>query len=170
MTNLLRKIDSKVVFNIPLFKTFDTNIKKFKSFINRLKNFNKIYLQSFQCSVLECRNYSARKGFFSSIIENIKEDIAKNKEMKENIKKFREEAQKLENSEALQAARKKFHAVESEASKSSEVLKETLEGIKGRVGHVLEEASKTDIVKKAGKFTIKLYLTIFYPHFIILKN
>ncbi|XP_026490280.1 mitochondrial import inner membrane translocase subunit TIM44 isoform X1 [Vanessa tameamea] len=106
-----------------------------------------------QCTVLECRNYSARKGFFSSIIENIKEDIAKNKEMKDNIKKFREEAQKLENSEALQAARKKFHAVESEASKSSEVLKETLEGIKGKMEHVLEEASKTDIVKKAGKIT-----------------
>lgn len=56
----------------------------------------------FQFKVPECRQYSARKGFFSSIIENIKDDIAKNKEMKENIKKFREEAQKLENSEALQ--------------------------------------------------------------------
>ncbi|XP_047521264.1 mitochondrial import inner membrane translocase subunit TIM44 [Pieris napi] len=102
---------------------------------------------------IECRHYSARKGFFSSIIENIKEDIAKNKEMKESIKKFREEAQKLENSEALQAARKKFHVVESEASKSSEVFKETLEGIKGKVEHVLEEASKTDIAKKAGRIT-----------------
>lgn len=71
--------------------------------------------------------------------------------MKESIKKFREEAQKLENSEALQAARKKFHAVESEASKSSEVFKETLEGIKEKVEHVLEEASKSDIAKKAGK-------------------
>ncbi|XP_049875406.1 mitochondrial import inner membrane translocase subunit TIM44 [Pectinophora gossypiella] len=103
--------------------------------------------------VPECRSYSARKGFFSSIVENIKEDIAKNKEMKESIKKFREEAQKLENSEALQAARKKFHAVESEASKGSEVLKETIEGIKGKVEHVLEEASKTDIAKKAGKLS-----------------
>lgn len=56
----------------------------------------------FQYTIQECRQYSARKGFFSSIIENIKEDIAKNKEMKDNIKKFREEAQKLENSEALQ--------------------------------------------------------------------
>ncbi|KAJ2937469.1 hypothetical protein O0L34_g19175 [Tuta absoluta] len=98
----------------------------------------------------ECRSYS-RKGFFSSIVENIKEDIAKNKEMRENIKKFREEAQKLENSEALQAARKKFHAVESEASKGSEVLKDTIEGIKGRVEHVFEEASKTELAKKAGK-------------------
>lgn len=76
--------------------------------------------------------------------------MAKNKDMKENIKKFREEAQKLENSEALQAARRKFHAVESEASKSSEVLKETFEGIKDKVGHVLEEASKSELAKKAG--------------------
>ncbi|KAL0879092.1 hypothetical protein ABMA27_004050 [Loxostege sticticalis] len=73
--------------------------------------------------------------------------------MKENIKKFREEAQKLENSEALQAARRKFHAVESEASKGSEVLKETIEGIKGKVEHVLKEASETDIAKKAGKLS-----------------
>lgn len=58
-------------------------------------------LYPFQFNVPECRQYSARKGFFSSIIENIKEDMAKNKEMKDNIKKFREEAQKLENSEAL---------------------------------------------------------------------
>ncbi|CAG9101544.1 unnamed protein product [Plutella xylostella] len=110
-----------------------------------------------QCIQLtECRYYSARKGFFSSIIENIKEDIEKNKEMKENIKKFREEAQKLENSEALQAARKKFHAVESEASKSSEVLKDTLEGIKGKVGNVFEEAKQTDFAKRAGKLTEEL--------------
>ncbi|CAH2243622.1 jg23549 [Pararge aegeria aegeria] len=106
-----------------------------------------------QSTLLECRHYSARKGFFSSIIENIKDEMAKNKDMKENIKKFREEAEKLENSEALQAARKKFHAVESEASKGSEVLKETYEGIKGKVGHVLEEASKSEIAKKAGKIT-----------------
>lgn len=64
----------------------------------------------------------------------------------------------------FQAARKKFHAVESEASKSSEVLKETLEGIKGKVGSVLEEASKTDIAKKAGKFwvTFELLLLLFF--------
>ncbi|XP_059062873.1 mitochondrial import inner membrane translocase subunit TIM44 [Achroia grisella] len=109
--------------------------------------------KSDQFTLQECRHYSARKGFFSSIIENIKEDMAKNKEMKENIKKFREEAQKLENSEALQAARRKFHAVESEASKSSEVFKETIEGIKGKMEHVIEEAGKTGIAKKAGKFS-----------------
>lgn len=71
--------------------------------------------------------------------------------MKENLKKFREEAQKLEESEALKAARQKFNTVESEASKSSEVLKDNLDKIRGKVSEALDEASKTDIAKKAGK-------------------
>lgn len=108
---------------------------------------NNFYIQS------KCLYSTRRKGFFATIVDNIKEDIAKNKEMKESLKKFREEAEKLENSEALQAARKKFHTVESEASRSSEVLKDTLEGIKGKVHDVFEEAGKSDIAKKAGKIT-----------------
>lgn len=44
-------------------------------------------------------------GFFGKFVNNIKQEIAKNKEMKENLKKFREEAEKLEHSEALQKAR-----------------------------------------------------------------
>ena len=47
-------------------------------------------------------------GFFGQVIENIKQEFDKNKEMKENLKKFREEAQKLEDSDALKKARKKF--------------------------------------------------------------
>ncbi len=38
-------------------------------------------------------------------MENFKQEIAKNKEMKENLKKFRQEAEKLEHSEALKKAR-----------------------------------------------------------------
>lgn len=53
--------------------------------------------------------------------------------MKENLRKFREEAQKLEQSEALRTARQKFQAVESEASKGSEVIKEKLDTIKEKV-------------------------------------
>ncbi len=49
-----------------------------------------------------------RKGFLGQVFENIRQEFAKNKEMKENIKKFREEAQKLEDSEALQKARQKY--------------------------------------------------------------
>lgn len=59
--------------------------------------------------------------------------MQKNKEMKESLKKFREEAEKLEQSEALRSARQKFQAVESEASKSSEAIKEKLDSLKEKV-------------------------------------
>ncbi|CAH1388511.1 unnamed protein product [Nezara viridula] len=100
------------------------------------------------------RYYSSggrRPNFFSQFIENVRQDLAKSKEMKESLKKFREEAQKLEQSEALQKARAKFQTVESEASKGGEVFKEKLDHIKDKVSDVLEEAAKSEIGKKAGQ-------------------
>lgn len=79
--------------------------------------------------------------------------MAKNKEMKENLKKFREEAQKLENTDALKKAREKFIAVESEAAKSGDVLKERVNVLKSKVQEVIEEAQNTEFAKKAGKIT-----------------
>ncbi|XP_050320056.1 mitochondrial import inner membrane translocase subunit TIM44 [Bactrocera neohumeralis] len=102
---------------------------------------------------------SRRPGFFSQFIDNIRSEIDKNKEMKENIKKFREEAQKLEQSEALQSARQKFNIVESEAQKSSNILKEQLGSIKDKVSDVIDEASKSDIAKKATKLSEEISKT-----------
>ncbi|XP_036322662.1 mitochondrial import inner membrane translocase subunit TIM44 [Rhagoletis pomonella] len=96
---------------------------------------------------------SRRPGFFSKFIDNLKSEMDKNKEMKENIKKFREEAHKLEQSEALQSARQKFNIVESEAQKSSNILKEQLGSIKDKVSDAIDEASKSDIAKRASKFS-----------------
>jgi import inner membrane translocase subunit TIM44 len=105
----------------------------------------------------------------SRLYENFREEMAKNKEMKESLKKFREEAEKLEQSEALKAARQKFETVEKEASKGksdhwcnilgncdvlgSEVFKEKFSTIKEKVQGVIDEAGKTEIVKKAGKIS-----------------
>ncbi|XP_055377589.1 mitochondrial import inner membrane translocase subunit TIM44 [Condylostylus longicornis] len=97
-------------------------------------------------------NYSTKpSGFFSKFIDNLKQEMSKSKEMKENIQKFREEAQKLEQSDALKSARMKFNAVESEAQKSSDVLKEKIGIIKDKVHDVIEEAGKTDIARKASQ-------------------
>ncbi|XP_076290971.1 mitochondrial import inner membrane translocase subunit TIM44 isoform X2 [Lasioglossum baleicum] len=96
-------------------------------------------------------NPARRPSFFSQFLDNIKQEMQKNKEMKESLKKFREEAEKLEQSEALRSARQKFQAVESEATKGSEALKEKLDSLKGKVQEVLEEASKTELGKKAGQ-------------------
>jgi import inner membrane translocase subunit TIM44 len=50
-------------------------------------------------------NPQRRPSFISQLVDNIKQEMAKNKEMKDNIKKFREEAEKLEQSDALKKAR-----------------------------------------------------------------
>lgn len=111
-----------------------------------------LQLSRHQQQTIIVQNYSARPSFISRIVTNLKNEFEKNKEMKENIKKFREEAEKLEQSDALKEARKKFNIVESEASKGGEVFKEQLDALKGKVSSALDEAAKSDIGKKAGQF------------------
>ena len=55
------------------------------------------------------KSYSSgnRKGFLSGLLNKIKEELAKNKEMKESIKKFRNKAKNLEESDVFQEARRK---------------------------------------------------------------
>ena len=85
------------------------------------------------------------QGFFGKLVDNLRQELSKDKELKENIAKFREDAQKLEQSEALKQARKKFESIEAEASKGSEVLKEQF----GKLGETLKES---EFARKAGKF------------------
>ena len=96
----------------------------------------------------------------SRVIDNLRQEMAKNKEMKENLKKFREEAEKLENTEALKKAREKFQAVEAEASKSTDVLREKVGTIREKVQEVLEDAQKTEFIKKAGQITGEIGKTV----------
>ncbi|KAI4499793.1 hypothetical protein M0802_005049 [Mischocyttarus mexicanus] len=96
-------------------------------------------------------NPERRPSFFTQFVENIRQDMQKNKKMKESLKKFREEAEKLEQSDALRSARQKFQTVESEASKGSKAIKEKLDTLKETVQEVIEEASKSELGKKAGQ-------------------
>uniref|UniRef100_A0A8C5TTH9 Mitochondrial import inner membrane translocase subunit TIM44 n=1 Tax=Malurus cyaneus samueli TaxID=2593467 RepID=A0A8C5TTH9_9PASS len=99
---------------------------------------------------LDSRCYSSggRKGFISGFVENIKQELAKNKEMKESIKKFRDEAKKLEESDALREARRKYKTIESETVKTSEVIKKKFEEITGTVKESLDEVSRSDLGRK----------------------
>ncbi|KAM7388203.1 hypothetical protein PAMP_024395 [Pampus punctatissimus] len=89
-----------------------------------------------------------RKGFLGEFLDNLKMELNKNKEMKENIKKFREEAKKLEESDALKQARRKYKTIESETVKTSEVLKKKLGTLSETVKEGLEEVTRTEIGKK----------------------
>ncbi|XP_033375992.1 mitochondrial import inner membrane translocase subunit TIM44 [Parus major] len=68
--------------------------------------------------------------------------------MKESIKKFRDEAKKLEESDALREARRKYKTIESETVKTSEVIKKKLEEITGTVKESLDEVSRSDLGRK----------------------
>ncbi|XP_045706519.1 mitochondrial import inner membrane translocase subunit TIM44 [Phyllostomus hastatus] len=96
------------------------------------------------------KSYSSgnRKGFLSGLLDNIKQELAKNKEMKESIKKFRDEARKLEESDALQEARRKYKTIESETVRTSEAIKKKLGAITGTVKESLDEVSKSDLGRK----------------------
>ncbi|XP_031720103.1 mitochondrial import inner membrane translocase subunit TIM44 isoform X3 [Anarrhichthys ocellatus] len=83
----------------------------------------------------------SRKGFIGELLENIRQELNKNKDMKDNIKKFREEAKKLEESDALKQARRKYKTIESETAKTSDVLKKKL----GNISETVKEVNVTSI-------------------------
>ncbi|KAG7488057.1 hypothetical protein MATL_G00029230 [Megalops atlanticus] len=89
-----------------------------------------------------------RKGFLGEFVDSLKQELSKNKEMKENIRKFREEAKKLEESDALKQARRKYKTIESETLRTSEVLKQKLGSLSETVKEGLEEVSRSDLGKK----------------------
>ena len=72
--------------------------------------------------------------------------------MQDSLKKFREEAQKLEESEALKEARRKFESIEGETSKGSNVIKEQISGIADKVKGVKEKLDDVEALKKATEF------------------
>eukprot|EP00079_Xenopus_tropicalis_P020544 XP_012811621.1 PREDICTED: mitochondrial import inner membrane translocase subunit TIM44 isoform X1 [Xenopus tropicalis] len=100
------------------------------------------------CQQMRYYSSSGRRGFLGGLLDNIKQELSKNKEMKENIKKFREEAKKLEESDALQQARRKFKTIELETMKTSEVFKKKFEQMSDTVKESLDEVGKTDLGRK----------------------
>jgi len=108
---------------------------------------------------LQRRNYSAdpskRPSFIGNLLQNLKDEYAKNKDLKDNLEKFREEAKKLEESDALKEARRKFQNIESEIDKSKKAsaLKEQLSGIADKVKDTVDDVAKSEAIKKASEFT-----------------
>ncbi len=99
------------------------------------------------CQLLSVAHFSSqpeppkRPSFFGNIISNIKSEYGKSKEMQESLKKFREEAENLEKSDAIQEARRKFKNIESETSKG---VKDQLSGFTDKLK---ESLGKSEIPK-----------------------
>ncbi|KAJ8363149.1 hypothetical protein SKAU_G00119800 [Synaphobranchus kaupii] len=87
--------------------------------------------------------------FLGEFVDSLKQELNKNKEMKDNIQRFREEAKKLEDSDALRQARRKYKTIESETAKTSEVLKKRLDSLsEDRQGGAWRRWGRTDLGKK----------------------
>merc|ERR1719348_4565 len=97
-----------------------------------------------------------RPTFMGTLLENLKSEYTKSKDMQASLKKFREEAKKLEESEALKEARRKFHSIEGETTKSGGALKDKVSGLTGKIKESVEDLSKHETVKKASEFTADL--------------
>jgi len=94
-----------------------------------------------------------RPTFMGTLLENLKSEYTKSKDMQDSLKKFREEAKKLEESEALKEARRKFHSIEGETAKSGGALKDQFSGLTEKLKESVDDISKHESVKKATEFT-----------------
>jgi import inner membrane translocase subunit TIM44 len=97
-------------------------------------------------------NYSGQRkpSFFQDLVDNVKQGFEKNKELKQSIKEFRQEAKKLEESDALKEARNKFKDLGSETDKGSKMLKEKLESLG-------EQLKESDLGKRAAELSGEAY-------------
>ncbi|CAB3407073.1 unnamed protein product [Caenorhabditis bovis] len=109
-------------------------------------------------SIREYSNPQPRKGFLNNLIDNVKEEMQKNKELQEHQKQLRERMQQLNESDALKDARKKFEIVEKETLKSSEIVKVKIEELSEHMKKMVQEIQKTEAGKKmteAGEEALK---------------
>ena len=94
-----------------------------------------------------------RPSFIGNLLENLKSEYTKSKEMQDSLAKFREDAKKLEESDALKEARRKFQSIEGESAKTGGAFKEQLSGLTDKLKDTVEDLSKHESLKKASEFT-----------------
>ncbi|XP_047140154.1 mitochondrial import inner membrane translocase subunit TIM44 [Hydra vulgaris] len=96
-----------------------------------------------------------KKGLISRFIENIQEGLKRDKQMQENLKKFKEEAKKFDESDAIKEAKLKLSTVNRIKEQVSPYLKQVEGTVKSSAGTVsktveklYEDATKSEIFKK----------------------
>jgi len=107
--------------------------------------------QQFRCNM--ATEPGKRPSFFGTLIENLKTEYTKSKDMQDSLAKFREEAKRLEESDALKEARRKFQNIEGESAKSGGAIKEQISGLTGKLKESVDDLSKSETVRKASEFT-----------------
>ncbi|KAI3380712.1 hypothetical protein SNEBB_010296 [Seison nebaliae] len=114
--------------------------------IQQAKNRNNIYqFQQCHSSPISCSG----ENFLSKLINSIKSDFDKDKEMKDNIKKFRQEAQKLEETDTMKKMREKYDSIEKETFKSSYKIIENMKEAKEKLNEKIDTMSDAETFRSA---------------------
>uniref|UniRef100_A0A0X3PS95 Mitochondrial import inner membrane translocase subunit TIM44 n=2 Tax=Schistocephalus solidus TaxID=70667 RepID=A0A0X3PS95_SCHSO len=77
--------------------------------------------------------YSSGNSFVQNLLRKIKEESAKDKQMKESVRKFREETEKLEKSKEIQSMREFYKKIESE------IPTDTVDKLRSQISSVAEK-------------------------------
>jgi len=114
---------------------------------------SEVVVGGYHTSSVRYNDPAKRPSFFGNVLENMKSEYNKSKEMQDSLAKFREEAKKLEESDALKDARRKFQNIEGESKHTGSALKDQISGLTGKLKESVEDISKHESLKKASEFT-----------------
>jgi len=119
------------------------------------------YLSYASCDTLlkqQRRHYQKpppKKGLVSKFLDNIQDGMASNKQMQENLKKFKEEKAKLDESDSLKDMKDRlstFKKVKDAASpyidKVEETVKESSKTVSSTFGKLYKDAADSEVFKK----------------------
>ncbi|CAH8523281.1 unnamed protein product [Schistosoma turkestanicum] len=93
------------------------------------------------------RHYS--KGFIQSLINKVTEESNKDTELKENIRKFREETAKLEQSKELRSVREFYKKIEKEIPTDTvERVRDTFKSVKSKIRNDAQQLAQNETLRK----------------------
>ncbi|CAH8573079.1 unnamed protein product [Schistosoma margrebowiei] len=93
------------------------------------------------------RYYS--KGFIQSLIDKVKEESNKDTELKENIRKFREETAKLEQTKELRSVREFYKKIEKEMPGDTVgKVRDTFQSVKSKIRNDAQQFAQNETLRK----------------------
>ncbi|EFO17622.1 hypothetical protein LOAG_10876 [Loa loa] len=105
-------------------------------------------LQSVRYFSQQGQQQSRPRNFLKNLLDNIREEFEKNKELQENKRQLDERLKSLNDSEALKEARRKFELIEKETLKSSQVIQNKVSEVRDHISKMVMEVQKTEAGKK----------------------
>lgn len=96
-----------------------------------------------------------KKGLFGKFLENIQDGFSQNKQIQDNLRKFKEEKAKLDESDSLKDVKDRLSTISKLKQSASPYLdklegtvKESTQAVSSTLGKIAKEASESEVYKK----------------------